>query len=94
MKCAGTQNVSDALTKSLPRLAFEKHKEYMIGTRVPFAAFYTSILHMTMPLVAYRIKLLIPFPPSEISLCFVQEDNLSPTQGESEVAYVNMLIRS
>ena len=42
VKCAGMQNVSDALTKSLPRPAFEKHKEYMIGTRVPFAAFYTS----------------------------------------------------
>ena len=37
VKCAGKQNVSDALTKSLPRPAFEKYKEYMIGTRVPFA---------------------------------------------------------
>jgi hypothetical protein len=31
--------VSDALTKSLPRPAFEKHKEYIVGTRVPFEAF-------------------------------------------------------
>ena len=30
---AGTQNVSDALTKSLARPAFEKHREYMWGTR-------------------------------------------------------------
>ena len=53
--------MSDALTKSLPRPAFEKHKEYMIGTRVPFTAFYTSIMNVTMPLVAYKIKLPIPF---------------------------------
>ena len=31
VKCAGTQNVSDTLTKSLPRPAFDKHKEYMVG---------------------------------------------------------------
>ena len=61
VKCEGTQNVSDALTASLPRPAFEKHKEYMIGTRVPFAAFYISIVHMTMWLVGYKIKLPIPF---------------------------------
>ena len=35
LKCAGPQNVSDALTKSLPRLAFEEHEEFMLGTRVP-----------------------------------------------------------
>jgi len=34
VKCAGTKNVSEALTKSLPRPAFEKHREYMIGTTV------------------------------------------------------------
>jgi hypothetical protein len=52
----GTRNVSDALTKSLPWPAFEKHKEYMIGTRVPFAAFYTSIVNMNLPLVACKIQ--------------------------------------
>jgi hypothetical protein len=31
LKCAGPQNVSDALTKSLPRPAFEKHREFMAG---------------------------------------------------------------
>ena len=53
VKCVGTQNVSDALPKTLPRPAFEKHKEYMIGTREPFTAFYTSIVNVTMPSVAY-----------------------------------------
>ena len=33
----------------------------MIGARVPFAAFYTSIVNVTMPLVVYKIKLSIPF---------------------------------
>jgi hypothetical protein len=41
IKCAGTQNVSDDLTKSLVRPAFEKHKERMCGTRVPFSAFFS-----------------------------------------------------
>eukprot|EP00961_Rhodomonas_salina_P096952 1304279-Rhodomonas_salina.1 len=38
-KCAGTQNVADALTKSLPAPAFEKHREYLWGSGVPFSAF-------------------------------------------------------
>jgi len=32
VKYVGTQNVTDALTKSLPRPAFEEHKEYMADT--------------------------------------------------------------
>ena len=42
-KCAGTQNVADALTKSLPAQSFVKHREYLFGSRVPFEAFYVSI---------------------------------------------------
>ncbi len=38
VKCTGTQNVSDVLTKNLVRPVFEKHREYMWGTAfcVPF----------------------------------------------------------
>jgi hypothetical protein len=60
LKCAGTQNVSDALTKSLPRPAFEKHREYMIGTRVPFSAFYAGTVNLSRPIMAYVIKLPTP----------------------------------
>eukprot|EP00961_Rhodomonas_salina_P026134 353082-Rhodomonas_salina.1 len=42
-KCTGTQNVADALTKSLPAPSFTKHSEYLFGSRVPFEAFYVSI---------------------------------------------------
>ncbi len=42
IKCEGPLNVSDALTKSLPRQAFEKQREFMVGTRVPFSAFYAQ----------------------------------------------------
>eukprot|EP00961_Rhodomonas_salina_P233118 3149756-Rhodomonas_salina.1 len=42
-KCAGTQNVADALTKSLPAPSFVKHREYLFGSWVPFEAFYVSI---------------------------------------------------
>ena len=31
IKCAGTQNVADALTKSLPKPAFHKHRELLHG---------------------------------------------------------------
>jgi len=43
LKCAGPQNVADALTKSLPRPALAKHWQYMWGTRIPFSAFYLSL---------------------------------------------------
>jgi hypothetical protein len=61
LKCAGTQNVSDVLTKSLSRPAFEKHREYMIGTRVPFSAFYAGTVNLSRPIMAYVIKLPTPF---------------------------------
>jgi hypothetical protein len=57
LKCAGPQNVSDTLTKSLPRPSFEKHREFMVGTRVPFSAFYGKSTTVIEPIVAYVIKL-------------------------------------
>jgi len=43
-KCAGTMNVADANTKSLPSPAFNKHREYMWGTRLPFQAFESGVI--------------------------------------------------
>ena len=43
VKCAGTQNVADAFTKSLPGPSFTKHREYMWGSRKPFEAFFCSV---------------------------------------------------
>ena len=57
VKCVGTQNVSDTLTKSLTRPAFEKHREHMWGTRVPFSAFFSTVETKIAPVVAYSIKL-------------------------------------
>jgi hypothetical protein len=57
VKRAGTQNVSDPLTKSLARPAFEKHREHMWGTRVPFSAFFSTVETKIAPVVAYSIKL-------------------------------------
>jgi hypothetical protein len=56
----GTTKVSDALTKSLPRPAFEKHREFMVGTRVSFSTFYAKATKAIEPIVAYVIKLPIP----------------------------------
>eukprot|EP00961_Rhodomonas_salina_P021748 292594-Rhodomonas_salina.6 len=42
-KCAGTQNVANALTKSLQGPSFQKHSEYLYGLSVPFEAFRVSI---------------------------------------------------
>ncbi len=54
--------MSDALTKSLPsgvsRPAFEKHREYK-GTFPGFLC--ASTVNLKMPIVAYVIKLQIPF---------------------------------
>ena len=55
LKCAGTQNVADALTKSVPRPALAKHRQYMWGTRVPFSAFYLSLKTGMPPLASYSI---------------------------------------
>jgi hypothetical protein len=43
LKCAGPQNVADALTRSLPRPALARHWPYMWDTRIPFSAFYLSL---------------------------------------------------
>jgi hypothetical protein len=60
LNCAGPQNVSDALTKRLPRPAFEKHREFMVGTRVPFSAFCAKATKAFEPIVTFVIKLPIP----------------------------------
>jgi hypothetical protein len=54
LKCAGPQNVADALTKSLPRPALAKHRQYMWGTRVPFSAFYFSLKTGRSPTASYN----------------------------------------
>jgi hypothetical protein len=57
VKCTGTQNVSDVLTKSLKRPVFEKHREHMWGTRVPFSSFFSTVETKIAPVVDYSIKL-------------------------------------
>eukprot|EP00961_Rhodomonas_salina_P019697 265218-Rhodomonas_salina.1 len=42
-KCAGRQNVADALTKSLPGPSFHKHSKYLYCSQVLFEAFRVSI---------------------------------------------------
>jgi hypothetical protein len=41
-KYAGTQNGADALTKSLPKPASHKHREFLHGTAQSFSAFFAS----------------------------------------------------
>eukprot|EP00961_Rhodomonas_salina_P204892 2765819-Rhodomonas_salina.1 len=45
-KISFSLNAADALTKSLPALAFHKHRQYLFGGHVPFEAFYTSVLRI------------------------------------------------
>ena len=42
-KCAGTHNVADALTKSLPSPSFNKHRPWLIGTREEYQAFSVNL---------------------------------------------------
>ena len=43
LKCAGPQNVADALTKNRPRPALAKHRQYTWDKRILFSAFYLSL---------------------------------------------------
>ena len=43
IKCAGVNNVADALTTSLPGPSFAKHRPWLIGTREEFKAFSLSM---------------------------------------------------
>ena len=54
IKCAGTQNVADALTKSLPKPAFHKHREFMQGTAQSFSALFARA--RVPPVVAYASR--------------------------------------
>eukprot|EP00961_Rhodomonas_salina_P232944 3147319-Rhodomonas_salina.1 len=40
LKCAGTENLADALTKSVLFPTLEKHRRYLWGSAVPFSAFW------------------------------------------------------
>ena len=42
-KVPGTENVADALTKSLPAPTLHKHWEYLLGTRTPFQACFAML---------------------------------------------------
>ena len=54
LKCAGTQNVADALTKSLPKPAFHKHREFLQGTTKSFSAFFACA--GALPVVVYASR--------------------------------------
>ena len=54
IKCAGTQTVAGALTKSLPRPAFHKHREFLKETAQSFFAFFASAYEPGVP--AYVTK--------------------------------------
>jgi hypothetical protein len=61
IKCAGTQNVSDVLTKNLARFAFEKHREYICGVQkhreyMPFSAFFSTVDTKIAPVMDYSIQ--------------------------------------
>jgi hypothetical protein len=57
IKCTGTQNVSDVLTKRLTRPVLEKHREYMQGTRVSFSVFFSTVDTKISPVMTYSIQL-------------------------------------
>eukprot|EP00961_Rhodomonas_salina_P239555 3236260-Rhodomonas_salina.1 len=46
-KCPGTENVADALTKSVPGPTLAKHREYLLGTHVQFKTY--SVKHRAHP---------------------------------------------
>eukprot|EP00961_Rhodomonas_salina_P209626 2830068-Rhodomonas_salina.1 len=43
VKCSGTHNVADALTKSLPGQAWTKHHPWLTGTRREYKEFFACL---------------------------------------------------
>eukprot|EP00961_Rhodomonas_salina_P192542 2598850-Rhodomonas_salina.1 len=43
VKCAGTHNVADALTKSLPGPAWSTHSPYLTSTRTEYKVFFLTL---------------------------------------------------
>ena len=55
VKCAGTHNVADALTKSLPGPSWNTHRPYLTGTRAEYTAFFVA-LGVTEPAAVANAK--------------------------------------
>ena len=56
IKCAGTQNVADVRTKSLPKPAFHKHREFLHVTAQSFSAFFASTHVSPVAAYVYRVS--------------------------------------
>ena len=84
LKCAGPHNVSDTLTKSLPRPAFEKHREFMVGKRVPFSEFHAKVTKAVEPMWFMSLsRLFLCILRSVLSL-IVRADNYSSARGRAK----------
>jgi hypothetical protein len=56
LKCAGPQNFSDALTKSLPRPAFEKHRKVSLLWPMSLSYLFLCILSSVLSLIVRADK--------------------------------------
>eukprot|EP00961_Rhodomonas_salina_P165901 2235476-Rhodomonas_salina.2 len=43
VKCLGTHNVADTLTKSLPGPSFTMHRPFLTGTRLQYKVFFVRL---------------------------------------------------
>ena len=53
--------------------AFEKHREFMVGTRVSFSSFYPKATKAFEPIVTYVIKLPIPMYSKKSLVSFYED---------------------
>jgi len=56
IKCAGTQDVADALTKRLPKPAFHEHREFLHGTAQSFSDFFASARVSSVAVYVSRVS--------------------------------------
>ncbi len=84
LKCAGPQNVSDTLTKSLPRQAFEKHREFMVGTRVSSSTLYAKATKAFEPIVVMSVSCLFLCILRSVLSLIVRADNYSSIRGRAK----------
>ena len=66
IKCAATQNIADALTKSLPQPVFHKHREVLNGTAQSFLSLRARTCHQLQRMFLVCLRQATCFSPKPL----------------------------
>ena len=73
--------LSDTMTKSLPRSAFEWDREFIVGARVPFSGFYLKVTRTVEPMCRMSLSCLLLCILRIVLSLVVRADNYTSTRG-------------